>query len=97
MQGVFFAVPVLVFSAYHRDATLAGLFLAAWGGGALAGALPALPLSTREPVGLITLALVAQAAPLWLVAAPVPPAVLAAGMALSGRRIRSRTRPPTRS
>ena len=84
MQGVFFAVPVLVFSAYDRNAGLAGLLLAAWGAGALAGALPALRLSAREPVGLIRWALVAQAAPLWLVAAPLPPLVLAAGMALSG-------------
>ena len=84
MQGVFFAVPVLVFSAYDRNVGLAGLLLAAWGAGALAGAVPALRLSSREPVGLISWALVAQAAPLWLVAAPLPPVALAAGMALSG-------------
>jgi MFS family permease len=84
MQGVFLAVPVLVFSAYDRNVGLAGLLLAAWGAGALAGALPALRLSSREPVGLIGWALVAQAAPLWLVAAPLPPVVLAGGMALSG-------------
>jgi MFS family permease len=84
MQGVFLAVPVLVFTAYDRNAELAGLLLAAWGAGALAGALPALRLSSREPVGLIRWALLAQAAPLWLVAAPLPAPVLAAGMALSG-------------
>jgi MFS family permease len=84
MQGVFLAIPVLVFSVYDRNAGLAGLLLAAWGAGALAGTLPALRLSSREPVGLIRWALVAQAAPLWLVAAPLPPLVLAAGMALSG-------------
>jgi MFS family permease len=84
MQGVFLALPVLAFSAYDRNAGLAGLLLAAWGAGALAGAVPAVRLSSREPVGLIRWALVAQAAPLWLVAAPLPPLVLAAGMALSG-------------
>ncbi len=84
MQGVFLAVPVLVFSAYDRNAGLAGLLLAAWGAGALAGALPALRLSSREPVGLIRWALIAEAAPLWIVAAPLPPVLLAAGMALSG-------------
>jgi MFS family permease len=84
MQGVFLAVPVLVFSSHDRNAGLAGLLLAAWGAGALAGALPALRLSSREPVRLIRWALIAQALPLWLVAAPLPPALLAAGMALSG-------------
>jgi MFS family permease len=84
MQGVFLAVPVLVFSVYDRNAGLAGLLLAAWGAGALAGTVPALRLSSREPVRLIRWALVAQAAPLWVVAAPLPPLVLAAGMALSG-------------
>ena len=84
MQGVFLAVPVLAFSAYDENAALAGLLLAAWGAGALAGALPALRLSSREPVGLIRWALVAQAVPLWLVAAPLPPVLLATGMALSG-------------
>jgi hypothetical protein len=84
MQGVFFAVPVLMFSVYDRNAGLAGLLLAAWGAGALAGALPALRLSSREPVGLIRWAFLAQAAPLWIVAAPLPPLALAAGMALSG-------------
>jgi MFS family permease len=84
MQGVFLAVPILVFSAFDRNAELAGLLLAAWGAGALLGALPALRLSSHEPVGLIRWALVAQAAPLWLLAAPLPPLVLAVGMALSG-------------
>jgi MFS family permease len=84
MQGVFLAVPVLVFNAYDRNASLAGVLLAAWGAGALAGALPALRLSSREGVGLIRWALIAQAAPLWLVAAPLPLALLATGMALSG-------------
>jgi hypothetical protein len=84
MQGVFLALPILAFTAYDRDATLAGLLLAAWGAGALAGALPALRLSGHDSLGLIRAALVAQAIPLWVVAAPFPPVVLAAGMALSG-------------
>jgi MFS family permease len=84
MQGIFLALPVLAFSAYDRNAGLAGLLLASWGAGALAGTVPALRLSAREPVGLIRWALVAQAAPLWLVAAPLPPLAMAAGMALSG-------------
>ena len=91
MQGVFLAVPVLAFSAYDENAALAGLLLAA-APGALAGALPALRLSSREPVGLIRWALVAQAVPLWLVAAPLPPVLLATGMALSGLAEPSRER-----
>jgi MFS family permease len=84
MQGLFLCLPILAFTAYGRDAALAGLLLAAWGAGALAGSLPALRLAERDSIRMIRLALLAEAAPLWLVAAPAPPVVLGLGMALSG-------------
>jgi MFS family permease len=84
MQALFLSLPILAFTVHGRDATLAGLLLAAWGAGALAGSLPALRLAARDSIGLIRVALVAEAAPLWLVAAPAPPLVLGLGMALSG-------------
>ena len=84
MQGLFLSLPILAFTAYERDAALAGLLLAAWGAGALAGSLPALRLAAHDSIGLIRMALLAEAIPLWLVAAPVPPLVLGLGMALSG-------------
>jgi MFS family permease len=84
LQGLFLSLPILAFVAHDRDAALAGLLLAAWGAGALAGSLPALRLAGREPVALIRAALLAEAVPLWLVATPAPPLVLGLGMALSG-------------
>jgi MFS family permease len=84
MQGLFLSLPILAFTAYERDAALAGLLLAAWGAGALAGSLPALRLAAHDSIGLIRMALLAEAVPLWLVAAPAPPLVLGLGMALSG-------------
>ena len=84
MQGLFLSLPILAFTVYERDAALAGLLLAAWGAGALAGSLPALRLAAHDSIGLIRMALLAEAIPLWLVAAPAPPLVLGLGMALSG-------------
>ncbi|MGH2823812.1 MAG: MFS transporter, partial [Thermoleophilaceae bacterium] len=84
MQGIFLSLPILAFTVYDRDAALAGLLLAAWGAGALAGALPALRLSSSDSITLIRIGLLAEAVPLWLVASPLPPPVLALGLALSG-------------
>jgi MFS family permease len=84
MQALFLSLPILAFTAYDRSAEIAGLLLGAWGAGALAGALPAVRLASRESVALVRVALVAEAIPLWLVAAPLPPLLLGVGMALSG-------------
>jgi MFS family permease len=84
MQAVFLSLPILVFTAYDRRAALAGALLAAWSTGALAGAALALRLSARRPLALLRAALVAQALPLWLVGAPVPPLLLGLGLLLAG-------------
>jgi MFS family permease len=84
MQAVFLSLPILVFTAYDRRAALAGALVAAWGVGALAGTVLALRLAARAPVALVRVALLAQAAPIWLVAAPVPPVLLGLGLFLSG-------------
>src|SRR3954469_25102227 len=60
-QGAFMAmngpVPVLAFTRYGRDATLAGVLLGVWGGGAMAGGLAALRLVRgRDPLRLGALA-----------------------------------------
>jgi MFS family permease len=84
MQALFLSLPILVFTAYDRRAALAGALIAAWGAGALAGAALALRLSARRPLAMVRGALLAQALPLWLVAAPGSPIVLGLGMLLSG-------------
>lgn len=84
MQAVFLCLPILVFTAYDRRAALAGALIAAWGAGALAGAALALGLSARRPVPMVRAALLAQALPLWLIGAPLPPLALGVAMLLSG-------------
>jgi MFS family permease len=79
------AVPVLAFTAYDRDAALAGAMLGVWGGGAMAGGNVAFRLVDRyEPVRLAALAWALQAAPLWALVASPPAAVAIAALALSG-------------
>jgi predicted MFS family arabinose efflux permease len=79
------AVPVLAFTRYGRDATLAGVLLGVWGGGAMAGGIVAFRIvDDHDPLRLGALAWALQAAPLWaLVAAPAPGVAIAA-LALSG-------------
>jgi predicted MFS family arabinose efflux permease len=84
MQVLFLALPILAFTVYDREPGLAGALLAAWGAGALGGTLIALRVSDREPVRLVRGALLAQAAPLWLLGLDVPPAALAAALLVSG-------------
>jgi predicted MFS family arabinose efflux permease len=79
------AVPVLAFTAYGRDPRLAGLLLAAWGGGAVLGGVAAYRLVERhEPLSLGAAAWVLQALPLWAMAGTPRPALAAGALALSG-------------
>ena len=79
------AVPVLAFTEYGRDATLAGVLLGAWGGGAMLGGIVAFRIvDAHDPLRLGALAWALQAAPLWLLAAGPAPAVAVAALALSG-------------
>jgi MFS family permease len=84
MQALFLAIPILVFTEYDGRAAVAGALIAAWGAGALAGTALALRLASQAPLTLVRAAMLAQALPLLIVAAPLPPPALAAGMLLSG-------------
>jgi predicted MFS family arabinose efflux permease len=81
---VFVAIPVLVYGHYDANPRLAGVFLAAWGIGAVSGNLISYRTdrigSLRQAAPLVLV----QAAPLWAVAAPVPAAMVAGALALSG-------------
>jgi MFS family permease len=81
---LFLAIPVLVFAHYGADPRLAGVFLASWGVGAVAGNVAAY---RSERIGGLRQAaplVLVQAAPLWTLAAPVPAAAVAGALALSG-------------
>jgi MFS family permease len=81
---LFVAIPVLVVGHYGADPRLAGAFLASWGVGAVAGNIVAY---RSERVGGLRQApplVLVQAAALWVLAAPVPAAAVAAALALSG-------------
>jgi MFS family permease len=84
-QALVVALPVLAFVEYGKSAGIAGLLLAAWGGGALVGS--ALSYRTTRSWDLLRTgdaAWLAQALPLWLLAASVPAGVAAAALLLSG-------------
>jgi predicted MFS family arabinose efflux permease len=81
---LFVAIPVLVYDHYGANPRLAGAFLAAWGVGAVAGNVVAY---RSERIGGLRQAVpivLVQAAPLWVLAAAVPAAVVAGALALSG-------------
>jgi predicted MFS family arabinose efflux permease len=81
---LFVAIPVLVVAHYGADPRLAGAFLAAWGIGAVVGNVVAY---RSERVGGLRQApplVLVQAAALWVLAAPLPAAAVAAALALSG-------------
>ena len=84
MQALFLAIPILVFTEYGGRAAVAGALIAAWGAGALAGTALALRRASHPPLTLVRVAMLAQALPILIVAAPLPPTFLAAGMLLSG-------------
>jgi MFS family permease len=72
-QVIFISLPVLVVAHYGGDARLVGLFLGAWGGGAVIGNIAAYRL-TRDgmPARFIAALLLVQALPLFVLAMPVP-------------------------
>jgi hypothetical protein len=84
-MGMTAAVPALAFAAYGRDPRVAGVLLAAWGGGAMAGGLAAYRLvATRDPRRLGAAGWAMQAAPLWLPPVAPPAWLAAAALAASG-------------
>jgi MFS family permease len=84
-QALVIALPVLAFVEYGESAGIAGLLLAAWGGGALLGS--ALSYRTTRTWDLLRTgdaAWLAQALPLWLLVTSVPAGVAAVALLLSG-------------
>ena len=81
---LFVAIPVLVVAHYGRDPRLAGAFLASWGVGAVIGNVIAYRSERIGGLRLASWLVLAQAAPLWTLATPVPAAAIGAALALSG-------------
>jgi predicted MFS family arabinose efflux permease len=81
---IFIAIPVIVFTHYGGDPRLAGVFVASWGVGAVAGNVVAYRSERvgglRQAVPLVFL----QAAPLWALAVPLPAAAVVGALASSG-------------
>jgi predicted MFS family arabinose efflux permease len=81
---LFLAIPVLVFVHYGADPRLAGTFLASWGVGAVIGDVAAYRSERIGGLRQASTLVFVQAAPLWVLAAPVPAAAVAGALALSG-------------
>jgi MFS family permease len=84
-QALFVAVPVLAYTRYGGDARIAGWLFAAWGAGAVAGSFAAYRVVRRyPPLVLASVATVAQALPLWLLAGGLPLVGIGAALVVSG-------------
>ena len=84
-QALALALPVLAFERYDHDARLAGLFLATWGGGALAGSAIAYRLVRRvDPLVLGSIAWLGYALPLWLLVPKMSAIAVFAPLLLAG-------------
>jgi predicted MFS family arabinose efflux permease len=84
-QALVISLPVLAFVRYGESAGIAGLLLAAWGGGALLGSV--LSYRTTRSWDLLRTgdaAWLLQALPLWLLVGSPPAAAAAAALAVSG-------------
>jgi MFS family permease len=81
---IFVAIPVVVFAHYGADPRLAGAFIASWGAGAVLGNVAAYRSDRVGGLRQAPLLVLVQAAALWALAAPLPAALVAGGLALSG-------------
>jgi hypothetical protein len=80
---IFVGIPVLVVGHYGENPRLAGLLLGAWGGGAILGNVVSYRVRGID-LRLLAGVVLVQALPIWLLALPVPAAVLVAALAVSG-------------
>jgi MFS family permease len=72
-QGLVATLPVLVFRRYGADAKIVGFLFAAFGAGALGGSALAAAVARKVPLlRLASLAIVAMALPLWVLAVDMP-------------------------
>jgi Major Facilitator Superfamily len=84
-QGLMIVLPVLAFQRYGGNSRLAGLFLASWGGGALAGNLVAYRLVARfPPLVLGVAAWIGYGLSMWLLVPRMSAAMLFGPLVLSG-------------
>ena len=76
-QGLVASLPVLVYRRYGADTKVLGFLFAAFGAGALLGSLGAAGVVKKVPLlRLAAVAIVAMALPLWLLAIPMPWAIV---------------------
>src|SRR5206468_819003 len=84
-QGLVATLPVLVFRRYGADAKVVGFLFAGFGAGALGGSLLAAGLVRRVPLlRLASIGIVAMSLPLWLLAIPMPWALVIVVLAAFG-------------
>ena len=84
-QALVISLPVLAFVRYGESSRIAGLLLAAWGGGALLGSVLSYRTTTRwDLMRTSEVAWLLQAVPLWVLIGSVPAGVAAALLAMSG-------------
>jgi MFS family permease len=80
--------PVLAYEQYDGNPRVAGLLFAVIGAGQVVGSLLAFRLVTKvRPMRLASLAVIATAAPLWLLVPHVPLAVVGIALAICGASI----------
>ena len=84
-QGLVATLPVLVFRRYGADAKIVGFLFAAFGAGALGGSVLAATIVKKVPlVRLVSVAIVAMALPLWVLAVQMPWALVIVVLAAFG-------------
>jgi MFS family permease len=78
------SIPVLAFEEFDESSTIAGLFFASFGAGAVVGSVLALKLVPRyDPVRLAAFSLVALTVPIPLLSLPLPAALVIAVLFVS--------------
>jgi MFS family permease len=82
---VFASFPVLAYRDYHHNPRVAGLLLAAYGGGSVIGSFATYAMLSRfKSVSIAVVAAVLIGAPFWLLVPHVPLAVFVVAMAIIG-------------
>jgi MFS family permease len=84
-QGIFAALPVLVYESYGKDARVLGWMLAGFGAGAFLGSAVAFRLvRSADALLLACLAILGQTAPTWLIPFDFPAWVIVAAFFAAG-------------
>jgi MFS family permease len=84
-QGIFAALPVLVYDSYGKDAKVLGWMLAGFGAGAFLGSAVAFRLvRSADALLLACLAILGQTAPTWLIPFDFPAWVIVAAFFAAG-------------